>query len=179
MAIEDASPAAPPESAEVAGGTEQLRALLTGYAEVLETIDDAAPVLWARPERPPILRWLRFPASRALVRTLVVRHITRCVNALKRYGARRVALADGAPGPVRELKMLESFEQSLPTARRLTHGHTLVRAIRGVPTSDRHQRVSGRRRQWRPGGPARRFRLRRKLRSRRTELRRLRARKLW
>ena len=53
MAIEDASPAAPPESAEVAGGTEQLRALLTGYAEVLETIDDAAPVLWARPERPP------------------------------------------------------------------------------------------------------------------------------
>jgi hypothetical protein len=49
-----------------------------------------------------------------------VRHITRCVNALKRYGARRVALADGAPGPVRELKMLESFEQSLPTARRLT-----------------------------------------------------------
>ena len=108
------------ESAAFSGRTEDLHALLVGYAGILKTIDDAPPVPWARPERPPILRWLRFPASGALVRTLVVRHITRCVNALKRYGARRVALNEGAAGPLRELKMLESFEQSLPTARRLT-----------------------------------------------------------
>jgi hypothetical protein len=39
MAVEDLSPA------RVLGGTEELRALLGGYAGVLETIDGAPPVL--------------------------------------------------------------------------------------------------------------------------------------
>ena len=115
LAIEDPSLAPADERAEVSGGTEGLRALLAGYASVLETIDDAPPVLWASRERPRILRWLRFPAPRALMSILVVRHVSRCISALKRGGARRVALADDAPGPLRDLKMLEQFEQSLPT----------------------------------------------------------------
>jgi hypothetical protein len=119
MAIEDPSLAPADERAEVSGGTEGLRALLAGYASVLETIDDAPPVLWASRERPRILRWLRFPAPRTLVSILVVRHVSRCISALKRGGARRVALADDAPGPLRDLKMLEKFEQSLPTVVRL------------------------------------------------------------
>jgi hypothetical protein len=101
MAIEDLSPA------EVSGGTEELRALLLGYAGALETIDGAPPVLWAGLERPRILRWLRFPAPRALVSTLLVRHVSRCISTLKRGGARRVALADDPPGPLRDLRMLE------------------------------------------------------------------------
>jgi hypothetical protein len=113
LAIEELSPA------EVSGGTEELRALLVGYASVLETIDDAPPALWASLERPRILRWLRFPAPRALVSTLVVRHVSRCISALKRGGARRAALADDAPGPLRDLKMLEQFEQSLPRGVRM------------------------------------------------------------
>jgi hypothetical protein len=113
LAIEDLSPA------EVSSGTEELRTLLVGYASVLETIDDAPPALWASLERPRILRWLRFPAPRALVSTLVVRHVSRCISALKRGGARRAALADDAPGPLRDLKMLEQFEQSLPTGVRM------------------------------------------------------------
>jgi hypothetical protein len=115
MAIKDPSLAPADERAEVSGGTEGLRALLAGYASVLETIDDAPPVLWASRERPRILRWLRFPAPRALVSILVVRHVSGCISALKRGGARRVALADHARGPLRDLKMLEKFEQSLPT----------------------------------------------------------------
>src|ERR1700742_2736731 len=111
MAIEDPSLAPAEERAEVSGGTEGFRALLAGYASVLETIDDAPPVLWASRERPRILRWLRFPAPRALVSILVVRHVSRCISALKRGGARRVALADDAPGPLRDLKMLEQFER--------------------------------------------------------------------
>jgi hypothetical protein len=44
MAIEDPSPALENERAEGSGGTEQLRALLVGYASVLETIDKAPRV---------------------------------------------------------------------------------------------------------------------------------------
>jgi hypothetical protein len=112
MAIEDLS------RAEVSGGTEELRALLVGYANVLQTIDEAPAVLWAGVENPRILRWLRFPAPRPLVCTLLVKHVSRCISALKRGGARRVALADDAPGPLRDLKMLEQFEQSLPASVR-------------------------------------------------------------
>ncbi len=92
--------------------------MLVGCANVLQTIDDAPVVLWAGVESPRILRWLRLPAPRALVSILLVRHISRCVSALKRSGARRVALAGDAPGPLRDLKMLKQFEQSLPTGIR-------------------------------------------------------------
>jgi hypothetical protein len=113
MAIEDLSPA------EASGGTEELRALLVGYASVLDTIDGAPPMLWAGLERPRILRWLRFPAPRALVNTLLVRHVSRSISTLKRSGSRRVALSDDAQGPLRDLKMLEQFDQSLPTGVRM------------------------------------------------------------
>jgi hypothetical protein len=113
MAVDDLSPVG------VSGGTEELRALLVGYAGVLERIDGAPPVLWAGLERPRILRWLRFPAPRALVSVLLVRHVSRCISALKRGAARWGALADDAPGPVRDLKMLKQFKQSLPTGVRL------------------------------------------------------------
>jgi hypothetical protein len=87
MAIEDLPPAP-----EVLGGAEELRALLVGNAGVLETIDSAPHVLWAGLEKPRILRWLRFPAPRALVSTLLVRHVSRCISALKRSGARGARL---------------------------------------------------------------------------------------
>jgi hypothetical protein len=112
MVIEGSSPA------RVAGRTDEVRALLVGYAGVLEAIDGPPSVSWAGLERPRILRWLRFPAPRALVSILLVRHVSRCVSALKRGGARRGALAD-VPGPLHDLKMLERFEKSLPTGARL------------------------------------------------------------
>lgn len=115
MAIEDSSPALDNERPEVSGGTEQLHALLVGYASVLETIDEAPPVLWVGAEKPAAVKWMRLPAPRAVLCTLLVWHISSCISALKRGAARRVALADDAPGPQRDLKMLKQFEQSLPT----------------------------------------------------------------
>jgi hypothetical protein len=119
MAIEGLSAVPAHERAEVSGDTDQLRALLVGYASIVEKIDNAPPVLWASVERPRILRWLRVPAIRALVSALLVRHVSRCISALKRGGARRVALADDALGPQRDLEMLEKFEQSLPRGVRM------------------------------------------------------------
>ena len=93
--------------------------MLIGYASVLDTIDEAPPVMWTRSQNQAAPGWMRFPAPRALVRTLLVRHISRCISALKRRGARRAALADDAPGPLRDLSMLEQFEQSMPTSLRM------------------------------------------------------------
>ncbi len=118
MAIDESSPARAPEIAQVLNGTDELRALLVGYTNMLETINDAPAMLWHKLERPRLLRWVRVPAARALVRALVVRHVSRCASALKRSAASRAALADDAPGPQRDLKMLENFEQSLPTGLR-------------------------------------------------------------
>ncbi|MGB7871598.1 MAG: hypothetical protein WBM01_25615 [Mycobacterium sp.] len=119
MAIDEASPDRTRDSDEVLGGTDQLRALLVGYAGALETINDAPAILWTKLEGPRLLRWLRVPAPRGLVRTLLVRHFSRCVSALKCGVAGRAALGDDAAGPKRDLEMLERFEQSLPTRLRL------------------------------------------------------------
>jgi hypothetical protein len=119
MAVEDLSPASIRHGTDVAGGTEELHALLCRYSDILAGIEKSPGVLWASPERSRNVGWLRFPAPRALVRTLLARHISRCVSALRRSGARRVALTDEAPGPLRDLKMLERFEQSLPPGPRL------------------------------------------------------------
>jgi hypothetical protein len=109
MAIEDLSAAPDHGRGEVSGGTEQLRALLVGYGGVLKTINDAPAILWTKLEG--LLRWLRVPAPRGLVRILLVRHLSRCVSALKCSVARGAALGDDAAGPKRDLEMLERFEQ--------------------------------------------------------------------
>jgi hypothetical protein len=119
MAIDESLPDRAPESAQVSTGTDELRALLVGYAGALETINDGPAILWTKLKGPRLLRWLRVPAPRGLVRTLLVRHLSRCVSALKCSVARRAALGDDAAGPKRDLEMLEEFEQSVPPKLRL------------------------------------------------------------
>ncbi|OBA72303.1 hypothetical protein A5641_00750 [Mycobacterium sp. 1554424.7] len=119
MAIDESSPT-PTRGIGISGSPEGLRGLLEGYAGVLATIDDSPVVVWTKLDEPRLLRWVRVPAPRALARSLVVRHVSRCVCALERCVARRAALADDeAPVPQRDLKMLEQFENSLPPALRL------------------------------------------------------------
>jgi hypothetical protein len=74
--------------------------------------------MWTKLERARHLQWLRVPAPRVLVRTLLLRHVSRCVIALKRSVAKRAALADDT-ATQREFEMLENFEQSLSTGPRL------------------------------------------------------------
>jgi hypothetical protein len=105
-------------STDASGGTAELRVLLSRYDRLLEQIDNGPRVLWTKPGE--ALPWLRFPAPRALVRTLLLRHLSRCVAALKRSGARRVAVAENPSVAERDLKALELFEQSLPNPLRLS-----------------------------------------------------------
>ena len=117
MAIDDSTPPHAPESADSSGSTDELRTLLGAYGGALEAINGDLAIPWARPEH-RLLHWVRVPVPRTLVRILLVRHVNRCVNALKRRTACRAALAD-APKSQRDLKMLEQFEQSLPPGLRL------------------------------------------------------------
>lgn len=119
MAIAESFPPNTIQNTRVLSGTNELRALLTGYAGALEDVNNAPAILWPKLARPRLLRWLRFPAPRAVVRILVVRHVSRCVDALKRTVAGHAALGDDAPGVDPDLEMLEHFEQSLPTGLRV------------------------------------------------------------
>jgi hypothetical protein len=102
----------------VPGGTDELRALLGAYAGALVAINGYLAILWARPEH-RLLHWVHVPVPRNLVRVLVIRHVSRCVSALKRSTAGRAALAEDALNSQRDLKMLDQFEQSLPPGLRL------------------------------------------------------------
>jgi hypothetical protein len=121
MAVDGLAPTTKDQSTSVAGGTEaDLHALLCSYSVILARIDKSPGMLWAPIDRSRHPRWWRFPAPRALVRTLLARRISRCVCALRRRAARRVALTNEAPAPLRDLNMLERFEQSLPPGPRLS-----------------------------------------------------------
>ena len=120
MAVDGLAPTTKDQSTKVAGGTEELHALLCSYSDILARIDKSPGMLWAPTDRSRNPRWWRFPAPRALVRTLLARRISRCVCALRRHAARRVALTNEAPAPLRDLNMLERFEQSLPPGPRLS-----------------------------------------------------------
>jgi hypothetical protein len=118
MASQTSPPAATSAEHALPDGADDLRSLLAGYAGVLNRVDSAPAVLWVRVKCPRVLRWVRVPTPRALVRVLLVRHVSRGVEALRRRCCERVALADGAPGPLRQLARLEYFQQSLPTPLR-------------------------------------------------------------
>jgi hypothetical protein len=90
-----------------------------------------------------------------LVHPLVVRHPSRCVSAVKRSAASRAALAPDAPGPQRDLKMLEQFEQSLPTDCGLSR---LPLALLGTPSSPRSRQLRDAVRQQRCWATLRRLR---------------------
>lgn len=119
MTIDESSPDPQRATAEVSGGTEELRALLVGYASALQTIDDAPAIPLPELDGSRLWRWLRRLAPHRLVRALLLHHVSRCVSALKSSVTRCVALDGDAAGPERDLQMLERFEQSLPTRLRL------------------------------------------------------------
>jgi|SRR6185312_9143814 hypothetical protein len=121
MAVDDLPPTPIRQSADVAIGTVELHALLCSYSDTLTRIEKSPALLWDRPHRSPILCWLRLPAPRALVRSLLTRHISRHVSALRRCAARRVvltneagtfrAIASTGPAPVRSCSPSELTDQ--------------------------------------------------------------------
>ncbi|BBX46048.1 hypothetical protein GCM10009641_62210 [Mycobacterium cookii] len=96
-----------------------LRALLAGYTDALDSVDDAPVLTWVKPENSRLPSWLAFPALRYFVSTLFVRYLYRRVDALK-SGVMMLGVVTGAADEQRgNLEMLEQFEQSLPPRRRL------------------------------------------------------------
>jgi hypothetical protein len=119
MAMHTTSSAMFREEHGASDGADELRALLAGYVRVLDRVDGAQAVMWARAERPRVLRWIRIPAPRVLVRALLVRHVSRQAEALRRRCCARTALATGGSASQEDVAMLEYFERSLPAALRL------------------------------------------------------------
>jgi hypothetical protein len=105
--------------ADLVGVTPELRALLTGYSEALDSVNNAPTFSWLKPENPKLPRWLPFPVLRYFVSAIFVRYLHRCADALKSGVMRRGVVSGAADEHNGDLKMLEQFEESLPRRLRL------------------------------------------------------------
>jgi hypothetical protein len=105
--------------ADADGATPELRALLTGYTDALESLHNAPMVSWVKPETPWLPHWLAFPALRFFSFALFVRYLYRCVDALKRGVMRRDVVSGDADDGDGDLEVLDRFKQSLPARLRM------------------------------------------------------------
>ena len=115
--------------ADLVGATPELRALLTGYTNALDSVNNAPMVSWVKPGKPWLPHWLAFPALRYFAFALFVRYLYRCVDALKSGVMRRDVVSDNADEGNGDLKVLDHFEESLP--REATTGIDLAGGING------------------------------------------------
>ena len=105
--------------ADVVGATPELRALLAGYTDALESFDNAPMVSWVKPTKPWLPHWLAFPALRYFSFALFVRYLYRCADALKSGVMRRDVVSENADEGNGDLEVLDRFKQSLPARLRL------------------------------------------------------------
>ncbi len=113
------SEATPANTAELSGVTPELRALLTGYTDALDSLNNAAMVSWVKPGKRWLPHWLAFPAPRYFVSAIFTRYLYRCADALKSGVMRRDVVSGTADEQNGDLEMLEHFEESLPRRLRL------------------------------------------------------------
>src|SRR5271163_1097490 len=67
--------------ADLVGVTPELRTLLTGYSDALDSVNNAPMVSWVKPGKSWLPHWLAFPALRYFAFALFVRYLYRCVGA--------------------------------------------------------------------------------------------------
>jgi hypothetical protein len=98
--------------------TTELRALLTRYTEELDSINKAPVFTGIKSENPWLPPPLASPVLRYFTSALFVRYLYRSADALKSGVMGRIVsgTADEHSG---DLKMLEKFEESLPSRLRL------------------------------------------------------------
>ena len=113
------SPDPADDTAALFGSAFELHALLSGYTDALDEVNNSPAVLWLTLENPRLLRQLAFPAPRRLVTSLFVRYLYRCADALKSGAMRRGVVSITTDDPKGNLEMLEHFEESLPPRLRL------------------------------------------------------------
>ncbi|MCL3861127.1 hypothetical protein [Actinotalea sp. K2] len=98
-------------------GGAALHDLLAGYASVLRAGEECRGLLWIRTRPPtssPWARWVRLPHPTLGLRWMVVRHVTRSVDALSRSYARRAALGELDAQGLHERQVLADFRAGLP-----------------------------------------------------------------
>ena len=113
------SPEQTGNSGELTGVTPELRALLMGYTDALDSVHNAPAFFLLRRENPELPRWVIFPVLRYFVSAIFVRYLYRCAAALKSGVMRRGVVSDTADEHNGDLKILEQFEESLPRKLRL------------------------------------------------------------
>jgi hypothetical protein len=107
------------DTADLAGVTLELRALLTRYTEELDSVTNAPMVSWVTPGKPWLPHWLAVPAPRYFVSAIFTRYLYRCADALKSGVMRRNVVSGTADEQNDDLKLLKHFEESLPRKLRL------------------------------------------------------------
>jgi hypothetical protein len=122
ISFPEAAPARVPQQlvdiADLVGVTPELRALLTRYTEELDSINKAPVFTGIKSEKPWLPPELASPVLRYFTSALFVRYLYRSAGALKSGVMSRIVsgIADEHCG---DLKMLEKFEESLPSRLRL------------------------------------------------------------
>ena len=92
-----------------ADAVSSVRAVLGGYQLVYDRLDADGAVVWTGAGR-----WLRWPAPRALTRTLVTYHVRARLNVLRRRSRAQAALMKDAGPAESNLRSLDLFAESLP-----------------------------------------------------------------
>jgi hypothetical protein len=113
------SPEQTGNSGELTGVTPELRALLMGYTDALDSVHKAPMFFCLNPENPLLSRWLVFPVLRYFVSAIFVRYLYRCADALKSAVMRRGVMSGTGDEHNGDLKLLEQFGESLPRKLRL------------------------------------------------------------
>ena len=105
--------------ADLVGVTPELRALLAGYSDALDSVNNAPMVSWVKPGKSWLPHWLAFPALRYFAFALFVRYLYRCVDALKSGVMRRDVVSDNADEGNGDIEVLDRFKESLAPRLRL------------------------------------------------------------
>ena len=106
------------DTADLVGVTPELRALLTRYTEELDSINKAPVFTGIKSEKPWLPPRLASPVLRNFTSALFVRYLYRSADALKSGVMSRI-VSGAADEDSGDLKMLEKFEESLPSRLRL------------------------------------------------------------
>lgn len=93
-----------------------VRALLAEYARVVRAAEELHGLVWVRTRPPgsaPCASWWRLPRPTLGLRILVVRHVTRSVDALSRTYARQAALGELDEQGLRTRQMIADYRAAL------------------------------------------------------------------
>src|SRR5689334_564234 len=82
-AIEAPTPVPTADTRDLSAVTPELRALLTAYSRAVDEVNNSPIISWFKPISTKLPRRLKLPVLRYFASTILVRHLYRCVDALR------------------------------------------------------------------------------------------------